>query len=396
MTPETKDLLFRRACWFVLQDPEEGHGPSSNVWKSFPVKSQLSDKEFQVALRPPALILFELPDGEKMEPGEDPLRIGFLVHEAFFPDETRLPGVGDLLRFNEIFRYWRLPYDGFLKDCDAELSSFHAEFEGRNCFDGRWIDLLDLPVKDSEDRQDRYLSIKATGGKPDANSPSELFPSWMVYPDDKAFTMPFVVLDDQSDEPFSPYAFEDQSELAPRKFQKVRKRGGVWAKVLNVDRVERKDTDPPETIHRKLIESAPFEHHWASERTYKRWSHYQTLYGFTEHSFAMLCTGTGESHGPVPLSLHFGQMYFDATLLHLYMRVGLFRFSTMLHRITADARDQGTGRQGEFSEWRESFHDLRWRFLQFENLYRFPLFSNQQQHLEMNGMQVKYMDIETL
>ena len=65
---------------------------------------------------------------------------------------------------------------------------------------------------------------------------------------------------------------------------------------------------------------------WAAERTYRRWAHYGTLYGYTYHSGTML---SGPSYEP-PTCQHFKEFYFEQALLMLYIRVGLFRFSKEL------------------------------------------------------------------
>lgn len=395
LTPETDELVFTRAKWFVLKD-EDSSSADPQIWRRFSVNSDLGTAEipisYNVALRPPGMILFEWPQDDKFEKEADPLRIGFLIHEAFFPDPGNAPGFADLLRFNEIFRYWRSPFEDFdLEYCKKELSSFRggvvhgsadSEDSGQctdctdNYFSNRWEDILRFPVKDGKGKFWKVKPVDEAGTSP-------LFPGWMVNPDDRAFTMPFAVLNREKPghlAHFSPYRHEvDSSDFD---------QGGLWVKLLNVDRP---------SSNERLSDSGPFEKVWARDRTYTRWtsSNEPTLYGFCEHSLAVLCTAADKGQGDPPLGLHAGQMYFDSTLLHLYLRVGLFRFSKDLHVITAKARDEeGSGK--EIATWRKDFHELRWRFLQFQNLYRFPLFSNQQQHLEMFAYQTRAMDVKEL
>jgi len=78
---------------------------------------------------------------------------------------------------------------------------------------------------------------------------------------------------------------------------------GYWIKLLNVDQPGK---DVGETN-----ESTCFEEKWAEERTYKRWEEGGTFYGFNYHCGAML----GPRLEEPPLWKHFGQMYFDQTLL---------------------------------------------------------------------------------
>lgn len=390
LTRETERLLYERASWLVLEDPRK---EDEAIWRRFDVASYLETPAYTVALRPPALVLFEWPQKALLELGEDPLRIGFLIHEAFFPDPDKAPIPADLLRFNEIFRYWRSPFPEFHNTfCKPELESIsHGIAVGHPALMGngneesearlfnQWVDLLSHPAQDDEG----MLRIV----KPvDAPEDSEIFPRWMVNPDDRAFTLPFAVLGGKgwaSKRRFTPFQFGEAKRESGQ--------GGFWVKLLNVDRVSSRD---PETISC----STHFEEKWARDRTYTRWSEGDspTLYGFCEHSFAILCTPDGAGHGEPPLVKHMGQIYFDTTLLHLYVRVALFRFSALLHEITSSARDNQTGRLDEIKEWRKPFHELRWHFLQFQNLYRFPLFSNQQQHLEMYELQSRFMDVEKL
>jgi len=393
LTPETDELLFSRAKWFVLKDGKS-RSADRQIWRQFAVESDLGTGSYEVALRPPGMILFEWPQDGKFEKEADPLRIGFLIHEAFFPDPGNAPGFADLLRFNEIFRYWRSPFAKFDQEyCKEELSSFGVGvahgFGGGNgsakcqvspndCYSNRWEHLLDVPVKVGKGRTRKMKPL-------DDVKTSSLFPGWMVNPDDRAFTMPFAVLNTVNSrhfDYFTPFREGDTSVTDDQ--------GGLWVKLLNVDRATLWNFN-------SLSESDQFEKKWARDRTYTRWSsgNWPTLYGFCEHSLAVLCTSADKGQGDPPLGQHFGQMYFDSTLLHLYLRVGLFRFSKDLHVITAAARDKkGAGK--EIRKWREGFHDLRWRFLQFQNLYRFPLFSNQQQHLEMFAYQSRAMDVKEL
>ena len=165
---------------------------------------------------------------------------------------------------------------------------------------------------------------------------------------------------------------------------------GHWVKLLNVDL--------PGSTPFGTHQCREFEREWARDRTYKRWEEWGTFYGFSYHSGAMLGpTMINKDHPEKdpepPLWRHFGQMYFDQILLILYIRVVLFRFSTQLSLISAEARDAGRGR---WEEWGEEFERLRWNFALFTNLYQFPLLSNQQQGLEMYALARKGMDVDQL
>jgi len=159
---------------------------------------------------------------------------------------------------------------------------------------------------------------------------------------------------------------------------------------LNVDYPK---STPTET-HKGITK---FEQQRVEERTYHRWEEDGTFYGFNYHCGAMLGPPLNEPDGP-PLWKHFGDMYFDQILLLLYLRVGSFRFSRRLSRISAEAQDSMTlgnsNTDNGFEKWRDDFQRLRWSFALFTNLYEFPLLSNQQQSIEMYELARKHMDVE--
>ena len=73
------------------------------------------------------------------------------------------------------------------------------------------------------------------------------------------------------------------------------------------------------------------------------------------------------------------------------MRVGFS--SSQLSRVSAEARQAVHGDREKFQQ---EFEALRWDFALFTNLYEFPLFSNQQQGLEMYELAREHMDVEQL
>ncbi len=157
---------------------------------------------------------------------------------------------------------------------------------------------------------------------------------------------------------------------------------GHWIKLLNVD-------FPADTAA-STNNSRQFERDWAKERTYGRWEEWGTFYGFSYHSGAML----GPPDKKLPLWRHFGQMYFDQTLLLLYLRVAIFRFSNELSTISSEARDP-MGKNAQ-EQWLTDFQKLHWSFALFTNLYQFPLLSNQQQAIEMYSLARRCMDVDDL
>jgi hypothetical protein len=154
-------------------------------------------------------------------------------------------------------------------------------------------------------------------------------------------------------------------------------------KLLNVDKPGNDEWATHENITR-------FEQKWAEDRTYLRWAEGESFYGFNYHSGAML----GPEWSDPPLWKHFGQMYFDQVLILLYLRVALFRFSTELSKISARARNIGYRRGVELL--RGEFQNLRLTFALFQNLYQFPLLSNQQQGVEMYTLARQHLDVNDL
>ena len=399
VTKETESLLFETASWFVLESTE----PARTPWREFLVESDLKSPAYKVALRHPALVLFECSPRSVRENNTDDadaqlLRNGFLIHEAYFPETA--PSFADLLRFNEIFRYWRGPNREHERYCAPELKSIAKGVRAAKDCDGerplyaaQWEDLMSIPVE--------LMPGKAFA--PIAPAETTLTtPDCMINPDDRAFTMPFAVVDGvKSVAPPEKQESQDGSPLC-RSFLPAatavppRATPGYWVKLLNVDRPKLDENDRVDNLGL----ATDFEAEWADRRTYKRWAHDNSLYGFCEHSFAAMVSATFKDgstpiHGEPPVALHFGKMYFDVTLLLLYLRVTVMRFSQRLHAITRTAEGESTTSR-EILRWERDFHKVRWQFLLLENLYQFPLLSNQQQHLEMYTLHREWMNIKDL
>ena len=378
VTKETSSLLFANASWFVLNTAQN--------LKPFQVESDLRNQPYTVALRAPALVLFECPPEShgkrrRINIGDDLLQNGFLIHEAYFPETA--PSYADFLRFNEIFRYWRLPFPEYEKWCKKELTSIAkgvTEVTGCNqntsYYSAQWEELLVLPVELKSGTAAFFIERSAK---------QATTPDYMINPDDRAFTMPFAVVNSgtpaQEANPLCS-SFLTAATTIPRSSSP-----GYWVKLLNVDRPKLDGVD-------KLALASDFEIKWADRRTYKRWAHASTLYGFCEHAFAAMVPAETEGDD-IPFALHFGKMYFDVTLLLLYLRVSVMRFSQELHTITRTAENKRKPHR-EIEQWRKCFHTIRWQFLLLENLYQFPHLSNQQQHIEMYEKQRKWMDIQDL
>ncbi len=428
-------VTFDRALWLELQGQQD-------AWVMFDVFR--GKRTLRVHLSKPRLVLFEWADRRVDErfpaptsrPG-DTLRTGLLILEAYFenPDgkppancaggnalHTSVWTLDDLLVFNEFFRYWQQPwqddqlgqvhcakvygdggptpttYCGFMSKAPSGLvgtvrdscKTGGGTTAGAPAYFERWADLLKLPVEVRLGAEEtKYYSLfpdpdAACSGKKAGQAtcqPSERrLPSggdgrWLMYADNRAFVWTCAILTPESAARLREASLPGALEIS-----------GHWVKLVNVDQA-----DPTPSL---TVRSTHFERDWVAERTYRRWAHFGTLYGFAYHAGAML----GERCVEPPTWKHFGSMYFDQTLLLLYLRVTTFRFSQALAASTADARQRQAGRSGNGFDDRliEEFCCLRQQFAQFTNLYQFPLLSNQQQAVEMYSLQRKIMDVGAL
>ena len=244
----------------------------------------------------------------------------------------------------------------------------------------RWTSWLTFPIEDGNgQRWQLFPEARQEQARAWVDSAQSLTDSgWIVYSDPRTFVWTCAIVDRGGAalaEAFSTPRFEASAF-------------GHWIKLLNVD-------EPGETPD-KTHESTEFERNWARKRSYQRWEEQGTFYGFNYHCGAMLGPPLKPPEAP-PLWQHFGHMYFDQTLLLLYLRVGSFSFSHQLSRISAQARDTtAPDEKAGFEAWRRDFQRLRWDFALFTNLYEFPLLSNQQQGLEMYEKARESMDVTQL
>jgi hypothetical protein len=324
------------------------------------------------------------------EEQSDPLQIGFLIVEASFPLQKELPDLDDLLEFNEKFRYWQRPYE---RHEDTGYRDFLAHYpssiqkpdrlvrdgELSEIYFGRWASLLTFPIEDNDGKCWRlFPEAWAQQARGWIGSEQHLWDSgWIAYADPRTFVWTCAIVEQGGKalaEVFQPHRFEASAF-------------GHWIKLLNVDEPGR----TPGITH----ESTEFERDWARKRTYHRWEEQGTFSGFNYHCGAML--GPPSQPPAPPLWRHFGHMYFDQTLLLLYLRVGSFSFSRQLSHISAPVRDAtAADEKAGFEKWRQAFQHLRRDFAWFTNLYEFPLLSNQQQGIEMYEKARENMDVGQL
>jgi len=390
LTEETARVLFKRARWLRLEDP-------SHTWPQRVTLQFRDGFHWAVGISAPWFVLFEWPENGARACDADVLQTGFLIVEVHFAKDSGDPGdpwrgpiLDDLLELNELFRYWRRPFPehpdrgykdllgplriGLAGDTDETIANC-TRADAEWIYTGRWSSLLDVPVR--IDATTWRLVRAGTGVR---SQPED----WAVYSDNRAFMWSCAsVLDGGHG---LERAFGEPS-LEPWRF-------GHWVKLMNVDEPAKSGRDRrgcTEALERRTNGSTSFEQEWARERTYRRWVHEGTYYGFTYHSGALLAR---PDHG-LPVWHHFGQMYFDQVLLLFYLRVTLFRFSRELTQFSErmrDCRQTGEGIEG----WQEEFQLLRQAFTIFTNLYQFPLISNQQQAIEMYALAREHMDVNGL
>ena len=372
-TAETRDVMFARATWWVMT------GEPKPLTMTAPDGQELVGK-----VLPPALVLFEYHCGEKL------LRHGFLVVEVAFPEgDNAALRLDDLLLFNELFRYWRKPYEKHNLEFEQQLVGIAKAFGTMSDpYEARWLSMLCVPLDDG-----RVLLEKAS---PDPKAIA--MATFGDYADDRAFVWTRALRSETQMNFIIPHTGAGDKWRAEENPETgLRSMFGYWIKLLNVDKPSLRYSagkiagyEPSTTTN---IATA-FERKWVDERTYRRWEHYNCYYGFNSFSAAMMA----ESFDYLPTWQHWFQMYFDQVLLLLYLRVTLFRFSGELTTITGNVVCASAKAESEqpLDEWKIAFRKLRRAFTCFENLYQFPLLSNQQQAIEMYTCARKNMDIDDL
>lgn len=364
LTFETAQVLYERALWLELQRDGE---PLSRPLTLYRPLGSGEERAISVELAAPRLVLFEwLAEPPKGKSEEDPFATGFLLVDLSFPK----PGatLDDLCFVNELFRYWmrpfkehpeRKPYIEAMQEAPRSLEDWLGREvapapEADRYFD-RWAWLLDRPCE-VDGKLVRVVNGDAQNQARDWVERGKGRSGWVVYSDARSFVWTCAVV---------PHG---GGHLAQER---------SWTCLLNVDAPGGG-------------ELSRFERRWTRERTYGRWVESGSLYGFTIHSGAAIVPPWTEP----PLWQHFRESYFDQTLLLLYARVGLFRFSRWLAEVSARARDRGAGLIDRDLE--QGLSRIRKSLTLFANLYQFPLLSNQQQGIEMYEKAREVMDIREL
>ncbi len=385
-TAETRMVLFEQAKWLEMNEtpPALRGNPETGKDEGFVFKHH--GKEIKVNMLPPRLVLFDW-ESEDSRSQDKPgiFQTAFLCVDLWFPetDGGNKPAFDDLLRLNEMFRYFDWPnYEGHKMDYLETLGDAPVEYNTSNpetvsdrskklyeCYFARWANLLIIPVKINDEFYrlvpENILELgvsyfEDTEKLTDAPRASD----FLVYADNRAYVWSAAIFKEGAE---ALKDFFKTGEWRAREY-------GHWIKFLNVDKPDSRGM--PSKTHSGVME---FEKKWADERTYHRWEEWGTWYGFSYHSGVMM----GPPKTDVPLWCHFRLMYFDIVLLLFYLRVTLFRFSRQLSEIACESCD-----------WRLPFEALRKNFSRFSILYQFPLLSNQEQAIEMYTLARKHFDID--
>ena len=380
-TRETADSLYKRAQWLSICDNWQ-----QTPWGKTGVDVILRNQVFKIGMHPPQLVLFESPEFEPQKEARV-LQTGFLYVDVYFCEgQANHPQLDDLLVFNEYFRYFGIPYDSHADIFQKIFSNIPVDSNGNvtigelgklECYFERWAALLEMPVQVNGQY---YRLFPQTWSKSArewmyntaTDSQAE---HWQIYADNRCYVWTAAFLEGGGQ--------RLQSCFGPDKTTLNAADYGHWIKLLNVDTppfdIKNQKYTTPANTH---IATTEFERQWAASRTYKRWQEAGTWYGFCYHGTAILAHPVDYIFAPS------STYYFDTTLLLLYIRMILFRFGRALSGIMSDIEEQNESRV------REELQGLRRLFSRFTVLHRFPMLSNQQQHIEMYEISRKFHDID--
>ena len=416
-TEETGAALYKYAAWFTLLASEQSnmqertHTEEAVSFGTFEFHACSTNRSLSIQISAPRLVLFNwdlakayIHYSENSEnTSADQLLNGFLIIELCFKDAIRF---SELLEVNETFRTLQLPFDGYHQEHIAPrylesnhneqsilelLGSTRAGIQEDMSNDellswGKWLKMLSFPLAESPGQDGARFMIADEQWLHRACLAMR-HREWIADPhvfknsDTKAFVWTAAL-------PRDPKAFKEISKLEDGR----RWLDGDWIKLLNVDK-------PSGAVdsHRQMLGASAFEREWANqaEHTYRRWASFGTYYGFTDHSGALCCPALTEP----PLWQHFRLLYRDQAIFLLYIRATLFRFSRSIseitqHRLCWDEESREGAR--EMEKFKRGFERLRRRFVEFANLYQFPLLSTEQQGLEMYNAQRVALDVDPL
>ena len=382
---ETALTLYERSIWLDMSDTWQ-----DTPWGKEAVRVTLRGRQFKIGMLPPRIVLFEAATGQQenslalLSSNKSPqvLHTGFLLVDLYFPLQVEHPELDDLLVLNESFRYFGIPYDEHAELFKRDFGEIPAGYTGTDAstqvkelgklerYFERWANLLEIPVREGDDwyhlfpgswaENARRLSYNQKNPDHDNN--------WLIYADNRCYVWTAALLE-KGGETLQQVFYSASAPLTAREY-------GHWVRLLNVDNPE---FTSPEKTHFSVAE---FDRNWADERTYKRWQHGGTWYGFCYHCGALI--------GPAKylnIFTPYSSYYFDTSLLLFYIRMTLFAFSRKLTNLFQQE-------QPEDNDWMDSLREMRRQFSRFTILYQFPLLSNQQQSIEMFALNRKHFDID--
>jgi len=407
-TEETGNMLYQHAAWFKLAGYQAER-------PSFIFQSRSTSRLIPVTFSEPRLVLFNwssaLAEGKKnSNSGSEinPLLNGFIILEIYANCSIALC---EQMELNETLRHIQVPFANYYEKEQKERYSdlvskgfpwrkIAAPSNGSDTINWqKWIDLLRFPAQDAS--SGLYFSIAPSHCVEEGKSVVQQ-DAWagenhvFKASDTKAFVWSCAVQSKDARNVrrrlIGEFISNDPSRDIPSadhwKF-------GDWIKFLNIDGpgISEKNHE----YHQSMLECSIYEQAWVAEpyRTYTRWAHYDTLYGYSDHSG---CAFISDSEDP-PFWLQWRTIYRDQALFLLYVRATLFRFSRAISSITQERLDgdfASGGKGCSEADFKARFESLRQQFVYFANLYQFPLLSTQQQGLEMYKAQREALDIDSL
>jgi hypothetical protein len=458
-TVDTSYALFRRAHWYRLEPASKPDGPAKEViWNSFRYSAPpfgRAARDITVDISPPMVVLFDAESAGHWSHQDSLFQIGFLYLDFHLSAEKKCAiYLEDLLEVNERARCLWLPYEGYgdnylrvmagcrhlwaegrgsdqeweefqkglLKEMDNKRREFCAARDKEEAnkvaawFDRRcsglsmWSAAFNYPVagQDSEIKwfttpKMRKNTAEWAGwcGESGCNKPVfagnaqpvakkaayiETHTGWLATTDYRAFVWSYAYTQGSLRDAFG--GAKDRPE-----------RYGHWVKFMNIDAAGDYWTGLAAKVGANAKGVSAFEQDWARKRTYARWAHGGTYYGISPHAGAML---TDYEYDDPPFNRHFATMYFDQTLLLLYLRVMAFQLSIRMAKLSAEVGDSLAEhmdkdcRANIIRLRREDFKQIRQLFMSFVSLYQFPLLSTQQQSVEMYTLFRRHMDIDEL
>ncbi len=375
LLPETRLTLFKRARWFRLRIKASNSRWGDELKGT--VSYALGDDHTPCQCSLTAnveLVLFEWPSTRhrqrRASKAAAPSAVGFLLFAAHIDSQQGDSGAQSrlehLLNCNERLRYMKEPPYSAV-DCKIELTPFAARTSSAKL----WDQLLMAPLVDIDGRRYKLSFDAPMASQKGAAVSGEDGPAFArSYPDDRAFVYTFACLEG----PVRPIELTSEAADDPEGHLWQR----AWFNLLDID-------GAPGSWQNKAL--TQYERTWLGQHTYARWRESGTLYGFTDFSAAQLMRA---DKGWNLTYAHFRQMYLDQLLLLLYERVTLFQFSAAISDFSHNYIERRTGDiDGQFSR-------LRQRFMFMTNLYQFPMFTTQQQGLEMYAVARASLSIKEL